>query len=220
MNDANSPFLKVENLYFKYSCSDKYLFSKFSYDFFLGDIVKIQGRSGTGKTTLLFIICGVIPRHIKGDISGTILLKNKNIDDYRLPELATQISILFQEPESFFIFPETVQELTFGMENQNIPSKKIKEKLILVTKLLKIEKLLTQPLRKLSYGQKKMIAYAGLLMHNPVIYLLDEPFEGLSAEYQKIILESFDWLLSNNKIVIVSDHSGRELSKKSKSIVL
>jgi energy-coupling factor transport system ATP-binding protein len=133
--------LTVNNITFRYNTNSPFLINDFSFTAKKGDIVSVQGDSGTGKTTLLNIICGVIPKVFTGELTGTIHHDNIDISELSLPEVAPRISLLMQHPDNQLFFPTVEQELAFAPENLKVPVKDITLRIDEVLSRLNIENL-------------------------------------------------------------------------------
>ncbi|MEG2116845.1 MAG: ABC transporter ATP-binding protein, partial [Clostridia bacterium] len=99
-----------------------------------GEIVAITGKSGIGKSTLAYILSGVIPRSIEKTYGGKVSIFGKDILKMSKKEVVSEVGIVFQNPD-MQIFSQTIEdEIAFGMENLNFPREKMRET---ITNLLK-----------------------------------------------------------------------------------
>lgn len=199
--------LKLKNISFCYNASSPLLINNFSFSAEKGDIIAVRGDSGTGKTTLLNIICSVIPKVFTGDLSGNIFHNNIDIAELSLPEIAPRISLLMQHPDNQLFFPTVEQELAFAPENLKVPTNNIIKRIDEVLYRLNIESLQFKETTTLSFGQKKLVTFASVITLSPEIYLLDEPFAGLSKEYIKIISNEIKMQAENGRIIFLAGHS-------------
>jgi len=183
------------------------LINNFSFTAEKGDIIAVKGDSGTGKTTLLNIICSVIPKIFTGDLSGTVFHDDVDISKLSLPEIAPRISLLMQHPDNQLFFPTVEQELAFAPENLNIPAKNIIKRIDDILTKLNIENLRYQETNSLSFGQKKLVTFASIITLSPDVYLLDEPFAGLSKEYIKLTSNEIKIQAKNGKIIFLAGHT-------------
>ncbi len=199
--------LKLKNISFRYNASSPLLINDFSFSAKKGDVIAVRGDSGTGKTTLLNIICSVIPKVFTGDLSGNILHNNIDISELSLPEISPLISLLMQHPDNQLFFPTVEQELAFAPENLKVPTNNIIKRIDEVLCRLNIENLQFKETTTLSFGQKKLVTLASIITLSPEIYLLDEPFAGLSKEYIKIISNEIKTQAGNGRIIFLAGHS-------------
>ena len=197
------PLLSVQNLSFKYSQNDELLIKDMSFSTEKDELILIKGPNGSGKTSLLSMLCGIIPKAINGVVEGQILIDDIDISALTLPELSPLVSMAFQDPEMQLSFPQVDQELAFGPENLKIPAHEISKIIEDVSELLGIQELLKSDIAALSYGQKKLTALASIFTLSPEIILLDEPADGLSEQsIQNVIKCALHY--KNDKLVIIT----------------
>ncbi|MFC1898175.1 ABC transporter ATP-binding protein [Candidatus Cloacimonadota bacterium] len=212
--------LQISDLSFRYESAKKWLFRKFSFSADAGSIIAIHGPSGSGKTTLFNIICGVIPKMIKGEFSGEVKYNNQLISELTLPQTAPHISLLMQEPDNQLFFPTVEQELAFGPENLNVQPDEIQTRIDNVLNDLGIEKLRFEETNTLSYGQKKLVTFASLLTLSPQVFLLDELSAGLSEMHLAKVHQVLKSLKEDGKIIFIADHNPAILQLAEKQIIL
>ena len=167
------------------------------------ELILIKGPNGSGKTSLLSMLCGIIPKAINGVVEGQILIDDIDISALTLPELSPLVSMAFQDPEMQLSFPQVDQELAFGPENLKIPAHEISKIIEDVSELLGIEELLKSDIAALSYGQKKLTALASIFTLSPEIILLDEPADGLSEQSIQNVIKCALYY-KNDKLVIIT----------------
>ncbi len=210
--------LEINNVSFRYNTDLPLQINNFSFTAEKGDIITVCGDSGSGKTTLLNIICSVIPKVFPGDLSGSISYDNKDISKLSLPEIAPLISLLMQHPDNQLFFPTVEQELAFAPENLKISAKDINRRIDNALSKLNIESLRYKETTSLSFGQKKLVTLASIITLSPNVYLLDEPFAGLSKEYIKLISNEIKAQADNGKIIFVAGHTNDIAKFANKSI--
>ena len=144
-----------------------------------GETILVTGNSGSGKSTFLKCLNGLIPRVVEGKLQGEILLNHQNTKDMSMAEISRHISSVFQNPRSQFFTTNTTSELVFSMENYGCKKDMMEAQLQKVTALLKIQKLLNRDIFQLSGGERQMVAIASAMMLGQKIILLDEPSANL-----------------------------------------
>jgi len=198
--------LKVTNLSYSYPAEKEQVLKNISFDVKKNETFSIIGPSGCGKTTLALTLNGLIPNSIKGKLTGEIVVVGKKIKDIPTAELAQEVQILFQSPESQLFALNVEDEISFGLENLNIPWDEIKKRIDNILKKLDIENLRNSSIEELSSGQKQKVAMASVLVMNPKILILDEP----TANIDPCSVRNFINLLENMKkdlTIIIVEHN-------------
>ncbi len=204
---SSSSSLELIDLSFQYHKEYDWLFRNLTFQFEKGSITAITGPNGSGKTTLLYTICGIIPLLFKGNLQGQVNYSDKDISKYSLPQLSKWMNILLQDPNYQLVFPIVEQEIAFGAENLCLPVSQIEKRICRNLNLLGIEDLRFAHTAELSYGQKKMVSLASLLVMESQILILDEPSAGLD-EYACELLKTLLLNLSaEGRIIIFADHN-------------
>ncbi|MGI5825375.1 MAG: ATP-binding cassette domain-containing protein [Bacillota bacterium] len=177
-----------------------------------GEVIGIVGHTGSGKSSLAQLICGLLP----GD-SGEI-----HLGDYQLvgqkklkaKELAKRIGMVFQYPE-YQLFEETVwAELAYGPTNLGWQEAEINDEIVKLMKSLNMDdEFLDRNPLQLSGGEKRKVALASVLIMNPQILVLDEPFVGLDCvsknEFTEMLLS---WQQTNNATILCISHDMDQLA--------
>ena len=171
-----------------------------------GETVLLCGASGSGKTSIIRLINGLIPHYYKGEMTGEVTVAGKDISKTELYELAGIVGTVFQNPRSQFFSIDTDGEIVFGPENIGLDPAEIKKRKDDIVQKMNIEKLLDRSLFDLSGGEKQRIACASVAALLPEIILLDEPSSNLDINaienLRKIII---DWK-KEGKTIIISEH--------------
>jgi len=199
--------VKLNNISFRYNEQSDLLIEDLNFTAKQGDIIAVKGNSGSGKTTLLNIICGVIPKIFSGDLTGSVVCNGTPISSLSLPETAPLISLLMQQPDNQLFFPLVEQELAFAPENMRLSTEDILNRIDDVLTKLEIIELRNISTSSLSFGQKKIVTLASIITLSPKIYLLDEPFTGLSEKYIQLVSNVIKDEARIGKIVFIAGHS-------------
>lgn len=198
--------LAVQNLSFRYHKESDWLFHNLNLQFQKSTITAVTGPNGSGKTTFLYALCGIIPKLFRGVFQGNISYSGNDLMNYSLPQISQWMNLLQQDPDHQLIFPIVEQELAFGVENLCLPPDQIESRINDILSKLGIEELRFSKTYELSYGQKKLVALASLLvMDNPVL-LLDEPSAGLDSNALELLKQMIIVQSDQGKIIIISDH--------------
>ena len=166
-----------------------------------GQFIGLIGHTGSGKTTFLQLLSGLIK-----PASGTVLIDGEDIFDkkFNLHSIRGKVGIVFQYPEHQ-LFEETVfKDVCYGPKNMGLEKEEIKRRAKEALNLVGIsEEVYTQSPFELSGGQKRRVAIAGVLSMNPKIMILDEPTAGLDPAGRKEILGLVEKLCREQKMTII-----------------
>ena len=200
--------LLAQDLTFKYRNSEKNILNNISFSVDKGDFAVICGKSGCGKTTLLRLIKSSLSPD--GDLSGSLLCR---FDD-------SKIGYVFQNPESQIVMDNVFDELIFGCENLGMDTSLIRLRLSEITAYLGIEDLLDKKCSTLSGGQKQLINLASIMMMEPELIILDEPFSMLDPIASATFLSILTRLHTELGItIIICEHDLDNILKIASSII-
>ncbi|HJC37613.1 MAG TPA: energy-coupling factor transporter ATPase [Candidatus Mediterraneibacter faecigallinarum] len=207
--------IALEHVNYVYSpgtAYEKHALKDVSLEITQGQFVGIIGHTGSGKSTLIQHLNGLIKA-----TSGRILYDGQNIYDegYDMKKLRSQVGLVFQYPEYQLFEADVLSDVCFGPKNQGLPpeecEKCAKEALDLVGFP---EKYYRQSPFELSGGQKRRVAIAGILAMHPKVLVLDEPTAGLDPKGRDEILDQIEHLhRETGMTVILVSHSMEDIAK-------
>lgn len=198
--------IMVNDLSFRYQGSKKEILTGINITVNQGEILAIVGLSGSGKSTLCYCISGIIPHIYQGELSGEVLLKGSSTRSLSLPRIATQLGIVFQNPETQLFFPIVEDEVAFGPENLCLAREEIGQRLAQVLELTGMERQRYSNPQHLSGGQKQLIALSSVLSLQPDILVFDEVMAQLDPAGKELIKNMILNLKEQGKTVIMIDH--------------
>ena len=198
--------IEIENVSFRYKGSDEGLLDSFSLSVKKGEVLLLCGESGSGKTTVIRLINGLIPHYYQGKLDGNVRVAERDIKETELYELAGTVGTVFQNPRSQFFSVDTDGEIVFGPENIGLATDEIIRRKQETVKELDIEKLLGKSLLELSGGEKQKIACASVSALLPDIILLDEPSANLDRTATEYLRETIIKWKKQGKTIIISEH--------------
>lgn len=195
--------LKIEELHYKYPDGTCAL-NGINMDIKRGEVTAILGGNGAGKSTLFHHLNG-----INKPSSGKIYFNGKEFDYSRkgLKKLRQDVGIVFQDPDSQLFSASVYQDISFGPMNMKLKEEEIRKRVDFAIKETKIEHLKDKPTHALSFGQKKRVSIAGILVMEPKVLILDEPTAGLDpmgvSDIMSLLMEMKKKL---NLTIIISTH--------------
>ena len=200
--------IELKNVSFKYELQEEKTIKNLDLYVKQGEFVGIIGKNGSGKTTLCNIIRGIIPDFVQGEITGNIIIDNKNINDIERGEMAELVGFVFQNPFSQIsgIKKTVFEEIAYGLENLGVEREEIRQRVTDVIRLLKIEDLQDKNPNELSGGQSQRVAIASIIVMNPKVLIFDEPTSQLDPLGTEEIFDILKLLKSQNKTIILVEH--------------
>ncbi|SDX30941.1 ATP-binding cassette domain-containing protein [Eubacterium barkeri] len=195
--------LKIKDFEIKY---DETLFKKADLAVKQGEIAVVCGGSGSGKSSLLKAINGIISESHGVELKGDIEFEGQSILKKSISERSQFISTVFQNPKTQFFCINTTDELAFALENRNIPREEILKRIGHYTRLLHTAHLLDKNIFTLSGGEKQLVAITAAACMDNAIYLFDEPSASLDQASIVLLKNILLKLKKMGKIVIVAEH--------------
>lgn len=180
---APKPLLNVNAVTFGYT-SFKNNLENISFTVHEGEMTSIVGRNGAGKSTLAKLLCG-----FEKQTEGTISLKGRDLADDTIKERAAYIGYVMQNPNQMISKPMIFEEVAMGLQMQRLPEDEIKERVHQALKICGLYEFRNWPIAALSYGQKKRVTIASILVQQPEILILDEPTAGQDFRHYTEIME-------------------------------
>jgi energy-coupling factor transport system ATP-binding protein len=171
-----------------------------------GEILLVAGASGSGKTTLMRAINGLIPRTYRAEVSGSITVFGKPVQNLSMAQLSQQVGTLLQDPERQIVASHVLSEVAFGMENLGLPREEILDRIDEILAYLGISEMKERETFQLSGGEKQKVALAGVLAMRPRILLLDEPLASLDPASAQEALLQFRRLADDGISILLVEH--------------
>ena len=165
-------------------------------EFTAGKIHLLTGVSGSGKSTILKLIAGLLPKYGGEIVAGAVDVPTD-----------AQIGMVFQDPLMQFALDTPRHELEFTLENCQVPTDKIPERVKKALRFGKVDDLANRLITTLSGGQQQRVALAAATAIQPNVLLLDEPFANIDEENRQLILKQLVRLNSDyHTTIIITDH--------------
>lgn len=163
-----------------------------------GEMISIVGKNGAGKSTLSNLICGFI-----NPDRGKILLNDADIADKSIKERGEVIGLVMQNPNQMISKPMIYDEVAMGLVVRGVPEEEVKERVYATLKICGLYPFRNWPVSALSFGQKKRVTIASILVMNPQVLILDEPTAGQDYKHYTEIMEFLKKLNEELGITII-----------------
>ena len=205
--------IHIQNVSFTYEQADTPSLKNINLSVKTGECVLLCGKSGCGKTTLIRLLCGMLPDFYNGVFTGNVSVKG--IDPVTAPmyEIAKTVGTVFQNPRTQFYTVNTTSEIAFGCENFGMEPKLIRDRVYETADALHINSLLDRNIFQLSGGEKQKIAFASIYAVNPDIYVLDEPSSNLDNHAINELRSMLQFLKAHGKTIVIAEHRIRYLKE-------
>lgn len=196
----NLPLLKLDHVGHQYSKNQPYPLKDVSTTINQGDFISIVGQNGAGKTTLCRTICGFISNE------GKITLKDQNLSYLSIKERAEKIGYVMQDPNQMISQKMIFDEIALGLRLRNVDEETIKQKVDQTLKICGLYPFRHWPISALSFGQKKRVTIAAILVLEPEIIILDEPTAGQDWKTYTEIMSFLKHINTIGKTIIIITH--------------
>ena len=215
-------YFKLENVSYKYPLEDREILKNINLDIKKGEFWAVIGKNGSGKTTLCNVLRRFVPDFYKGELTGKIILENKELKDYSAKEIVQKVGFVFQNPFTQISgVKETVfEEIAFGLENLALDPDYIRKRVNETLKLLHIEGLRDKNPYELSGGQGQKVALASIIAMDPEIMVIDEPTSQLDPKGTEEIFEIINILKKEGKTIILVEHKLELIAEYAEKVVV
>ena len=214
--------IKLEHVNYIYSTGtayEKHALKDINLEIPHGEFVGIIGHTGSGKSTLIQHLNGLIKA-----TSGALYYNGENIyeEGYNMRALRNQVGLVFQYPEHQLFEVDVMTDVCFGPKNQGLSKEECKERALEALRLTGLkEKYYTSSPFELSGGQKRRVAIAGVLAMKPKVLVLDEPTAGLDPKGRDDILDQIAYLHKETGMtVILVSHSMEDIARYADRIIV
>lgn len=181
--EQTSPILDAQHLSFAYQ-SDQKMIHDLSFTIQKGEMVSIVGKNGAGKSTLIKLICGFEKLQ-----SGKLFFNGKDVTEDSIKERALRIGMVMQNPNHMISKNMIFDEVALGLTIRGVPENEIQERVEQTLKVCGLYPFRNWPISALSFGQKKRVTIASILVLEPEILILDEPTAGQDLRHYTEIME-------------------------------
>lgn len=196
----DDPVLEAEHLSFSYD-GIKNVVDDISFKVSRGEMLAIVGKNGAGKSTISRLLTGFL----KED-SGDILLHGRNIKDDTIFERGQKIGLVLQNPNQMICNTMIFDEVAYGLRNMHVAEDEVRTRVEEVLRVCGLYPFRNWPISALSYGQRKRVTIASIIVMRPEIIVLDEPTAGQDYMHYTDIMDFLKMLNRQGLTIIMITH--------------
>ena len=209
--------IEVKDLSFRYKEDQEYYdVNNVSFHVKRGEWLSIVGHNGSGKSTTIRLIDGLLEAE-----SGEIWIDGQLLSSENVWDLRRQIGMVFQNPDNQFVGATVEDDVAFGLENQGLPREEMKKRVAESLELVGMLDFKKREPARLSGGQKQRVAIAGVVALRPAILILDEATSMLDPEGRRELIQTVQEIRKDNQMTVVSiTHDLEEVAMSDRVLVM
>ena len=198
-DSSSDSILKVEGLSVSYG-DNPAIIEDMSFSLKKGERLAIVGKNGAGKSTLAKALCGFVPSQ------GKLTYKGQDISQDSIAERSERIGFVLQNPNQMISQTMIFDEVALGLRLRGIEETEVEERVHEVLKTCGLYSFRKWPISALSFGQKKRVTIASILVLKPEIIILDEPTAGQDYKTYTDIMNFLDSLQKQGHTIVMITH--------------
>lgn len=209
--------IEVKNLSYRYDHkSEDYILKDVSFHVKQGEWLSIVGHNGSGKSTTVRLIDGLLEAE-----SGDIIISGDKLTVDNVWEKRRQIGMVFQNPDNQFVGATVEDDVAFGLENQGMDYPMMVKRVHEALELVGMQNFKEREPARLSGGQKQRVAIAGVVALQPDIIILDEATSMLDPEGRLELIRTVKEIKDKNQLTVISiTHDLDEISLSDRVLVM
>jgi energy-coupling factor transporter ATP-binding protein EcfA2 len=209
--------VRVRQLGYAYAAESAPVLDDIDLDVVPGELVALVGRSGCGKSSLLYSLNGLIPQALGGQRTGSVDVLGIDPGHTRLADVSRRVGIVFQNPAAQLFRLTVEDDVAFGCENLGMAPAETAARVDEAVERMGLSALRRRPVHQLSGGQQQRLALAGVLAMGCRVLLLDEPSSDLDDEGREALWRVLADLRVTGHSVVIAEHrlnGGRALADR------
>ena len=209
--------IEVKDLSFRYKeDQDHYDVNNVSFHVKRGEWLSIVGHNGSGKSTTVRLIDGLLEAE-----SGEIVIDGQRLTEENIWNIRRQIGMVFQNPDNQFVGATVEDDVAFGLENQGLSRQEMKKRVEEALDLVGMLDFKKREPARLSGGQKQRVAIAGVVALRPAILILDEETSMLDPEGRRELIETVKGIRKDYDMTVISiTHDLEEVAMSDRVLVM
>jgi energy-coupling factor transport system ATP-binding protein len=199
--------IRFDDVSFRYREDGPWIVKHLDLEISDGELVVVVGPTGSGKSTVLAMINGLVPQMTGGQIAGGVELEGRSTTGIRPAELAAVVGYVGQDPSASFVTDRVEDEIAYAMENLGVEPTAMRRRVEDALDLMNLHELRDAPLMALSGGQRQRVAIAAVLAASPRLLVLDEPTSALDPGAAEEVLNALTRLVHDlGMTVVLAEH--------------
>ena len=209
--------IEVKDLSFRYKEDQGYYdVNRITFHVKCGEWLSIVGHNGSGKSTTIRLIDGLLEAE-----SGEIWIDGQLLSPENVRDSRRQIGMVFQNPDNQFVGATVEDDVAFGLENQGLPREEMKKRVAESLELVGMLDFKKREPARLSGGQKQRVAIAGVVALRPAILILDEATSMLDPEGRRELIQTVQEIRKDYQMTVVSiTHDLEEVAMSDRVLVM
>lgn len=199
--EKTSPLLQIKNLDFAYSTSGTKVLKDITLTINKGEVLSIVGTNGAGKSTFSKVVCGFVTPQC-----GALTFDGMDLQNLSIKERADHIGYVMQNPNQMISKNFIFDEVAFGLVNRGFAMEEIERRVEDALTVCGLRPFKKWPVSALSYGQKKRVTIASMLVLEPEMLILDEPTAGQDFRHYTEIMDFLSQLNKRGMTVVLITH--------------
>jgi energy-coupling factor transporter ATP-binding protein EcfA2 len=200
-----APAIELREVRFRYPRTEEPALRGVDLRIEAGELVGVIGGTGSGRSTLALVMSGQIPSFVEGRFEGEALIFGRSTRGRRGAELAEEVGILYQDPESQLYGLTVEEEVTVGLENRGLEPEEIRARVAWALEVVGLAGSEERSPYDLSGGEKQRAVLAGVLALRPRILVLDQPTAALDPLTRNQLWELLEALVAEGRTVVAID---------------
>jgi energy-coupling factor transport system ATP-binding protein len=198
-----NPVIEFDSVTITYSGASAPTLADVSLTIDEGELVLVVGETGSGKSTFLRAINGLVPHFTGGTVHGRVRVAGRDTSTHHPRDLADVVGVVPQDPMSSFVTDTVEEELAYGMECLGIAPSTMRRRVEETLDLLGLADVRDRALLSLSGGQRQRVAIGAVLTSHPRVLVLDEPTSALDPGAAEEVLATLQRLVHDLGITVV-----------------
>ena len=203
MSQISPKAIALQNVSFTYWEAEEPALKEINLEVEAGQFVLITGPTGAGKSTFLMLLNGLIPHLLHCKLAGKVLINGHDTKTKTVPELATQVGMTFEDPDTQIVSLTVEDDVAFGPSNSGVGREEIRRRVQDALSRTRLSGMEERNPFTLSGVQKQGLAIAGVLAMNPKILALDEPLSMLDPIGRAMVVEILKELAKNSGSTVI-----------------